>query len=69
MFETCGNIILLPLFRATANPIAIKYRNGSVYDSHIIIRIISALVTAIITVVTGNTRLFLSYISPLILIS
>ena len=59
---------LIPIIEPEVS-IDAKNKNGSTYDSHIIIKIISAQPTANTTIHVGNTSVFFSEIPPLVYIS
>ena len=61
--------MFVPEFSKTPIKIAAKNKNGSIYDSHIIIKITSAHKTASIIIHSLSTGAFLSDTSPLVYIS
>ena len=66
MADTSPNIILVPLLRITAIKIDTKNKNGSKYDSHMIINIITAQETDTIRIHDGKIGVLEVAILPLV---
>ena len=66
IFEIVPKNILVPLLSKIARPMQNRNKNGSTYDSHIIISITKQIATAKTKIHVGSITIFLSATFPLV---